>query len=122
VQDLDSIWETEAPNWAGASEAAVEAAEALPKHNAELSPEQLHLISAHFDKARLFASNLHPVSLPPYTSANRFPWVQPTIDHPHPSSLHCYNWIGLQLSRTIVQMSLPPPPHACLRGWGNPKI
>jgi len=51
VQDLDSIWEREAANWAGAGEAAGEAATAVPRRNADLSPEQLHLISAHFDKA-----------------------------------------------------------------------
>ena len=56
MQDLDSIWEVEAANWAGAGEAAAEAATALANREAELSPEQLHLISDHFDKARLASS------------------------------------------------------------------
>ena len=53
-QDLDVIWESECANWAGAGEAAMEQAEPVYQQAPELSPEQLRLISAHFDKVHLF--------------------------------------------------------------------
>lgn len=44
------IWEQESANWAGAGEASVEQAESVYQQTPELTPEQLRLISAHFDK------------------------------------------------------------------------
>ena len=58
-QDLDVIWESECANWAGAGEAATEQAEPVHQHAPELSPEQLRLVSDHFDKVHLL---LHPES------------------------------------------------------------
>ena len=61
VQDLDMIWESECANWAGAGEAAMEQAEPVHQQTPELSPEQLRLISAHFDKVSLSAA-MQPLS------------------------------------------------------------
>ena len=47
------IWESECANWAGAGAAATEQAEPVYQQAPELSPEQLRLISAHFDKVHL---------------------------------------------------------------------
>ena len=53
-QDLDMLWESESANWAGAGEAAMQQAEPVYQQTPELSPEQLRLISAHFDKVSHF--------------------------------------------------------------------
>lgn len=54
LQDLDKIWEQESANWAGAGEAAAEQAQPVYQRPPELTPEQLRLISDHFDKVRHF--------------------------------------------------------------------
>ena len=62
-QDLDEIWEQESSNWAGAGEAAIEQAEPVYQQTPELSPEQLRLISAHFEKVAFTSKSFMSASL-----------------------------------------------------------
>lgn len=52
LQDLDTIWEAEAANWAGAADAQPEP-DPIAKQPSELSPEQLSLVYSLFNKVRL---------------------------------------------------------------------
>lgn len=50
-QDLDTIWEAEAANWAGAADAQPEP-DPIAKQPSELSPEQLSLVYSLFNKVK----------------------------------------------------------------------